>query len=134
MNYLCLRSYSRGCMGASSTRLVPLPAGEMLDHYRIDCIVAASGMATIYSATDITSGWIVAVKFPHFEIECDPVFFDRFKRGEAICTTLSHPAVINSVAGGGKMKAALSKNTHPVPRTRQWDGRIVPKISETTPV
>jgi serine/threonine-protein kinase len=85
-------------MGAYSTQLVPLRPGEMLDHYRIDSLVATSGMATIYRATDLTTERVVAIKLPHFEMESDPVFFDRFQREEAIGTTLSHPGVIQVFA------------------------------------
>jgi eukaryotic-like serine/threonine-protein kinase len=85
-------------MGASTNQLVPLNPGATLDHYRIDSTVATSGMATIYRATDLTTGRIVAIKLPHFEMESDPVFFDRFQREEAIGATLSHPAVIKVIA------------------------------------
>ena len=81
-------------MGAYPTQLVPLRAGETLDHYRIDRMVATSGMATIYRATDLAAGRVVAIKLPHFEMESDPVFFDRFQREEAIGTELSHPGII----------------------------------------
>ena len=81
-------------MGAFPTQLIPLRPGEMLDHYRIDSIVATSGMATIYRATDLAADRVVAIKLPHFEMESDPVFFDRFQREEAIGTTLNHPQVI----------------------------------------
>ena len=81
-------------MGAFPTQLIPLRPGEMLDHYRIDSIVATSGMATIYRATDLTTDRVVAIKLPHFEMESDPVFFDRFQREEAIGTTLNHPGII----------------------------------------
>jgi serine/threonine-protein kinase len=85
-------------MGAYPTQLVPLRAGMMLDHYRIDSMVATSGMATIYRATDMTTDRTVAIKLPHFEMESDPVFFDRFQREEAIGTTLSHPGIIKVYA------------------------------------
>jgi serine/threonine-protein kinase len=85
-------------MGASSLQLIPLRAGDVLDHYRIDSLVATSGMATIYRATDLTNDRCVAIKLPHFEMECDPVFFDRFQREEAIGTTLSHPGIIKVFA------------------------------------
>ncbi len=85
-------------MGALQTQLVPLRAGEMLDHYRIETLVATSGMATIYRATNLTNDRTVAIKLPHFEMECDPVFFDRFKREKAIGTTLSHPGVVKVFA------------------------------------
>ena len=85
-------------MGAFSTQLIPLRPGETLDHYRIDSMVATSGMATIYRATDLTTERVVAIKLPHFEMESDPVFFDRFQREEAIGTTLSHPGIIKVFA------------------------------------
>ena len=85
-------------MAAFSTQLIPLRPGEMLDHYRIDSLVATSGMATIYRATDLASERMVAIKLPHFEMESDPVFFDRFQREEAIGTTLSHPGIIKVFA------------------------------------
>jgi serine/threonine-protein kinase len=85
-------------MGASTTQLIPLRPGEMLDHYRIDSIVATSGMATIYRATDLSTDRTVAIKLPHFEMESDPVFFDRFQREEAIGTSLCHPGVVKVFA------------------------------------
>jgi eukaryotic-like serine/threonine-protein kinase len=81
-------------MGAIPTQLVPLLPGATLDHYKIESIVASSGMATIYRATDLTSDRVVAIKLPHFEMESDPVFYDRFQREAAIGTTLNHPAII----------------------------------------
>jgi serine/threonine-protein kinase len=81
-------------MGAFPTQLIPLRPGEMLDHFRIDSTVATSGMATIYRATDLSTDRVVAIKLPHFEMESDPVFFDRFQREAAIGTTLNHPGII----------------------------------------
>ena len=57
-----------------------LQSGDQLDHYRIETLAAQSGMASIYRATDLQDGRVVAIKVPHFEAESDPVFFDRFKR------------------------------------------------------
>jgi serine/threonine-protein kinase len=81
-------------MGAYPTQLVPLHPGELLDQFRIDSMVASSGMASIYRATDLTSGHTVAIKLPHFELESDPLFFDRFQREEAIGAALNHPGVV----------------------------------------
>lgn len=71
-----------------------LQVGDILDHYRIDALAAQSGMASIYRGTDLQSGMRVALKVPHFEVESDPVFFDRFKREEEIGKKLDHPTVI----------------------------------------
>src|SRR5271169_4458150 len=91
-------------MGDFTKQLIPLRAGERLDHYRIDSVVATSGMATIYRATDLSTERTVAIKLPHFELESDPVFFDRFKREEAIGTTLSHPGVIRVIPAEGRSR------------------------------
>ncbi len=85
-------------MGVPPTQLIPLHPGDVLDHYRVDSMVATSGMATIYRATDLATDRTVAIKLPHFEMESDPVFFDRFQREEAIGITLSHPGVIKVLA------------------------------------
>ena len=71
-----------------------LHSGEKLDHYQIENIVASSGMATIYRGTDLRSGRQVAIKIPHFEMESDPVLFDRFHREGEIAKTLDHPGVV----------------------------------------
>src|SRR5208283_4616628 len=55
-------------------------------------------MATIFRATDLSTERTVAIKLPHFEMESDPVFYDRFKREEAIGTALNHPGVIRVFA------------------------------------
>jgi len=68
--------------------------GDLLDHYRLDGLVARSGMASIYRGTDERNGRVVAIKLPHPEMEADPVLFDRFKREEDIGKKLDHPGVV----------------------------------------
>src|SRR6202050_61666 len=77
-----------------------LPAGDTLDHYRIESVVARSGMASIFRATDLNTGRQVAIKVPHPEMESDPVLFDRFHREEEIGQTLDHPAVMKVFTDG----------------------------------
>jgi len=69
-----------------------LQPGDQLDHYRIDSLVARSGMASIFRGTDLHTGRAVAIKLPHPEMEADPVLFDRFQREEEIGKKLDHPA------------------------------------------
>ena len=71
-----------------------LHTGEKLDHYVIENVVARSGMASIFRATDERTGQIVAIKVPHPEIEADPVFYDRFRREQEIGEKLDHPGVM----------------------------------------
>ena len=68
--------------------------GDLLDHYRIDGLVARSGMASIFRGTDVRNGQAVAIKIPHAEMEADPVLFDRFQREEEIGKKLNHPGVV----------------------------------------
>jgi serine/threonine protein kinase len=78
--------------------MISVRAGEQLDHYQIERLVARSGMASIFQATDIRSGQTVAIKIPHPEMECDPIFFERFQREEEIGKKLDHPGVMKVIA------------------------------------
>ena len=71
-----------------------LHSGDQLDHYRIDGLVARSGMASIFRGTDVRDGRAVAIKLPHAEMEADPVLFDRFQREDEIGKKLDHPGVV----------------------------------------
>lgn len=75
----------------------PIHPGDQLDHYRIDALVARSGMASIFRGTDLANGRQVAIKVPHPEVESDPVFFERFHREEEIGAKLDHPGVIKVI-------------------------------------
>jgi len=74
--------------------IATLSPSEQLDHYRIDRLVSRSGMATIFRATDLRDGRVVALKVPHPELECDPLFFDRFHREAEIGRKFDHPGVV----------------------------------------
>ena len=65
-----------------------------LDHYRIENLVARSGMASIYRATDLRTGAVVAIKLPHPEMVEDRAFRDRFEREQDIGLQLIHPSVM----------------------------------------
>src|ERR1700719_3723934 len=71
-----------------------LHPGDQLDHYRIESLVARSGMASIFRGVDTRTGRAVAIKLPHPEMEADPVLFDRFQREEEIGKKLDHPGVV----------------------------------------
>ena len=73
-------------------------AGDTLDHYRIEAVVAHSGMAVLYRATDLDSGATVAIKVPLPEMEADPVLLERFKREQEIGLSVDHPGVVKTFA------------------------------------
>jgi len=74
-------------------------AGDILDHYRVDAVVAHSGMSTLYRATDLKTGQQVALKVPHDEMEADPVLVERFEREQQIGQQLDHPGIVKTYDG-----------------------------------
>jgi len=74
--------------------MTALHPGDLLDHYRIESLVARSGMASIFRATDVDNGRTVAIKIPHPEMEADPQLFERFKREQEIGKKLDHTGVM----------------------------------------
>src|ERR1700753_2053976 len=88
--------------------MTPLYPGEQLDHYRIDQLVARSGMASIFRATDLNTGLPVALKVPHPEVESEPVFYDRFQREQDIGTKLNHPGVMKVFADANRSRVYMN--------------------------
>jgi serine/threonine protein kinase len=77
----------------------PPEAGDTLDHYRLERMVARGGMATLFQATDMRDGRQVALKVPHAEMEADPVLVERFRREHQIGRVLDHPGVVKTYDG-----------------------------------
>src|SRR5260370_7115057 len=100
--------------------MTSLHPGDQLDHYRIEGLVARSGMASIFRGTDLRNGRQVAIKIPHPEVESDPALFDRFHREEQIGKALDHPGV---------MKVFADEDRSRVYMVMEWvDGRLLRKI------
>src|SRR5579864_4183256 len=94
--------------------------GDTLDHYRIDGLVARSGMSSIFRGTDIRDGRQVAIKLPHPEMEADPVLFDRFKREEDIGMKLDHAGVVKVLNDESRSRRYI---------VLEWvDGRLLRQI------
>jgi serine/threonine protein kinase len=74
--------------------MTSLHAGDTLDHYEIERLVARSGMASIFKAKDTRDGKPVAIKIPHPELESDIQFYERFQREAQIGRTMDHPGVM----------------------------------------
>jgi len=85
-----------------------LEAGECLDHYRLDALVAQGGMASVYRATDIRTGRQCAIKIPHQAAECDIAGYDRFQREAAICRELDHPGVLKAISEEGQTQVYMA--------------------------
>ena len=87
--------------------MTSLHPGDQLDHYRIEGVVARSGMASIFRATDMRNGRQVAIKVPHPEMEADPVLYERFKREEEIGQKLDHPGVMKVFADDDRSRVYM---------------------------
>ena len=100
--------------------MTSLHPGTQLDHYRLENLVARSGMASIYRATDLQSGRPVAIKIPHPEVEADPLFYDRFKREEEIGKKLDHHGVMKVYGDDDRSRVYM---------VMEWvDGRLLRQI------
>ena len=98
----------------------PLRIGDTLDHYRIEGVVARSGMASIFRATDLNDGKQVAIKVPHEEMEADPVLFERFQREAEIGKMMNHPGV---------MRVYDDEKRSRVYMVMEWvDGKLLRKV------
>jgi len=97
-----------------------LHSGDKLDNYRIEKLVARSGMASIYRAIDTRDNRPVALKIPHPEAEADPLLFDRFRREEEIGKKLDHPGV---------MKVYDHEERNRIYMVLEWvDGRLLRQV------
>src|ERR1700691_1242443 len=107
--------------------MTPVKIGDTLDHYRIDAVVARSGMASIFRATDLNDGKQVAIKVPHPEMEMDPALFERFQREADIGRMMDHPGV---------MKVYPKEKHNKVYMVMEWvEGRLLRTImSEQRPL
>jgi len=100
--------------------MTPIHPGDQLDHYRIEALVARSGMASIYRATDMRTGRQVAIKIPHPEMEADPVLFERFQREAEIGQKLDHPGVMKVFADDDRSRVYM---------VMEWvEGRLLRQI------
>jgi serine/threonine protein kinase len=76
-------------------------SGELLDHYRLERLVATGGMASVFRATDTETGRPVAVKIPHSGKVHDRHALDRFLREMEIGTKFDHPGVVKVLRNEG---------------------------------
>jgi len=100
--------------------MTAIHTGDTLDDYKIEGVIARSGMASIYRGTDLRNGRPVAIKIPHPEMEADPVLFERFQREEEIGSKLDHPGV---------MKVFADREHSTIYMVMEWvEGRLLRQI------
>jgi serine/threonine protein kinase len=97
-----------------------LQPGERFEYFRIEAFVLRTCMTSIYRATDLRTGQLVAIKIPHPELECDPAFYSRFQRELAIGKKLKHPGVVHMIDSGDMDQLCI---------VMEWiDGRFLREI------
>ncbi len=100
--------------------MTAIQPGEQLDQYRIESLVARSGMASIFRGADVRDGRAVAIKIPHPEMEADPVLYERFQREAEIGAKLDHPGVMKVYADAEHSRVYM---------VMEWvDGRLLRQI------
>ncbi len=69
--------------------------GDLVDgRFAILDVIGRGGMASVFKATDRTTGLLVALKIPFPQLERDSVFRDRFRREADVGRTLDHAAFV----------------------------------------
>jgi serine/threonine-protein kinase len=100
--------------------MTPLYAGDQLDEYRLESLVASGGIANIFRATDLRDGSTAAIKVPHPEAECDPIFHERFLREIEIGSTLQHDSLVKIFPAGNHSRLYMAM---------EWlDGRLLRQV------
>jgi eukaryotic-like serine/threonine-protein kinase len=82
-------------------------AGDRLDQYQLLELLARSGMADIFKASDTFSGTTVALKVPHLQYESDVVLSERFRREEEVGQKLDHPHLVRILGPREKSRSYL---------------------------
>ncbi|MGI8714635.1 MAG: serine/threonine-protein kinase, partial [Solirubrobacteraceae bacterium] len=71
-----------------------LAAGTMIAGYRVEELIAAGGMGTVYRATQLSLGRVVALKLLSDELGREPAFRARFRREAVLQAALEHPHIV----------------------------------------
>jgi serine/threonine-protein kinase len=77
-----------------------LPAGTVIDRYRITRQIGIGGMGAIYEATQADTGKRVAIKMMSKELSAHPEALARFRREVKVTTELAHPNIVEIVDFG----------------------------------
>jgi len=75
--------------------------GTLLDgRYRLEELIGAGGMSTVYRALDLTLERQVAIKLMHREFADDSDQLERFRREARAVAQLSHPHIVSVIDAG----------------------------------
>ena len=68
--------------------------GKTIDGLRVESVIGAGGMGTVYKATQLSLGRSVALKVLPEHLAQDPQFLERFHREADALSRLSHPNIV----------------------------------------
>jgi eukaryotic-like serine/threonine-protein kinase len=85
-----------------------LSAGDDLDQFHLDEVLAHSGFATIFKGVDTLTGAPVAIKVPYQQFESDVIFHQRFQREEEVLRRLHHPNIVRAVTPRHKSQTYIA--------------------------
>ncbi|MCZ6787554.1 MAG: protein kinase [Planctomycetota bacterium] len=68
--------------------------GKTIDGLRVESVIGAGGMGTVYKATQLSLGRPVALKILPEHLAQDPQFLERFHREADALSRLSHPNIV----------------------------------------
>jgi serine/threonine protein kinase len=85
-----------------------LSAGDDLDQFHLDEVLAHSGFATIFKGVDTLSGAPVAIKVPYQQFESDVIFHQRFQREEEVLRRLHHPNIVRALTPRHKSQSYIA--------------------------
>jgi tRNA A-37 threonylcarbamoyl transferase component Bud32 len=72
---------------------MPAVGDVLASRYRVDAVLGAGGMATVYRATDLRLEREVAVKVLVPNLARDPSFAERFDREARLLASVNHPSI-----------------------------------------
>jgi len=70
------------------------PGAKLSERYRLERVIGAGGMATVWRARDETLGRPVAVKVMSDALAADPAYVERFAREAQTAARISHPNLV----------------------------------------
>ena len=81
--------------------------GTTIGHFRIENLIGAGGMGTVYKAYDLNLGRPVALKLIHPEMASQPEFRERLKAEAQAAANLDHPSIVKIYSFGESAEGLL---------------------------
>jgi eukaryotic-like serine/threonine-protein kinase len=81
--------------------------GDFLDRYRLERFAGSGGAASVFQATDTTTGCAVAIKIPNPCHEDYQRLIDRARREVEFTGRLHHPCIVKTLGFGGTSNSYL---------------------------